>query len=85
MVLVKEIFKAVDVGYFGGRHHLGDEKASKPGKNLENTISMVQLTRPSVNYAKDWLDQFSLTPGLQKALKNHFSVYFSEMMLVKKL
>ena len=38
VVLSEEIFKAVDVGYFGGRHHLGDEKASKPGKKWENTM-----------------------------------------------
>ena len=64
MVLAEEIFKAVDVRYFGGRHHLGDEKASKPGKNWENTIEKAQMTRPSVNYAKDWLDQLILIHGL---------------------
>ena len=43
MVLVEEIFKAVDVRYFGGRHHLGDEKASKPGKKLgQNNVNGVE-------------------------------------------
>ena len=49
---------------------------------------MKMITRPSVNYAKDWLDQFFLIPGLvwkrvhitcrcdhYMALKNHFPTH----------
>ena len=41
-----------------------------------------KATRPSVNYAKDWLDQFSLTPGLVWSAKGtqepFFCVFFRE-------
>ena len=43
----------------------------KVGDNLEE---IVDVTRPSVNYAKDWLDQSFLSPGLVWS-KNDFSLW----------